>query len=67
MIYSQTAYCHAWGSAKNARRVHGLSKEERDMIRNGAGQVRIADCPSVRGVTDRRIIVVSCRFYARMP
>lgn len=65
-VYTQSGYCHNWGSAKNARRVHGLSKEEKAAIRAGQS-VMLAGCPAVRGVTVRRIIERNSRFYARKP
>ena len=63
---TKSAYCHHWGSAKNARRVHGLAPEDKAVIRSG-GVVVLQGCPSVRGQTDRRVIERSGRFYARMP
>ena len=65
-VRSTTGYCTAWGADKNARRVHGLTRAERDAIRAGA-EVRITDCPAYRGATERRVICVSGRFYARIP
>lgn len=64
--YTQSGYCHHWGSAKNARRVHGLSGDDKERIRAGA-LVMLGGCPAVRGVTVRRIIERGGRFYARMP
>lgn len=66
MQTAQSAYCNKWGSAKGARRVHGLTREERDAIRAGA-TVMLQGCPSVRGVTMRKIVAIGRGFYARMP
>jgi hypothetical protein len=65
-IYSKTARVAGWGSDKNARRVTHLTPEERELIRAG-GEVRIADCPEYHGITERRIVEIGRRFYARMP
>ena len=65
-VYTQSGYCHQWGRAKNARRVHGLSVDDKAAIRAGQS-VRLAGCPAVGGVTDRRVIERNGRFYARMP
>lgn len=65
--YSTTAYCNAWGgSSRNARHVYGLTKAERDAIRAGQ-EIRLAGCPAYRGITERRIVAINGRFYARMP
>ncbi len=65
-IKTQSAYCHAWGSDKNARRVYGLTEEERQAVK--AGQtVIISGCPEYKGITDRRIVTINGRFYTRMP
>lgn len=64
--FSQSAYCTRWGSAKGARRVHGLTREERESIRAGA-VVMLQGCPAVRGVTVRKIVAIGRGFYARMP
>lgn len=65
--YSTTARCNRWGgSSWNARHVHGLTREERDAIRAGA-DVRMTGCPAYRGITERRIVSIKGRFYARMP
>jgi hypothetical protein len=63
--FTTTGYCNAWGSAKNARRVHGLTRAEKTLIQTG-GLVILQGCPTVRGRTDRRIIERSGRYYARM-
>jgi len=66
MIYSQTARCARWGAAKGARRVSGLTRAERESVRNGE-DVRFKGCPLVDGTTERRIIFTSGRFFARLP
>ena len=66
MIYSQTARCALWGAAKGARRVSGLTRSEREAVRNGQ-EVRFKGCPEVDGTTERRIIFTNGRFFARMP
>ena len=66
MIYSATARCTAWGAAQGARRVSGLTRTEREAVRNGE-EVRIKGCPLVDGTTERRIIFAHGRFFARMP
>lgn len=66
MIYSQTARCNAWGAAKGARRVSGLTRTEREAVKAGQ-EVRIKGCPEVDGTTERRIIFAHGRFFARMP
>jgi hypothetical protein len=66
MIYSQTARCALWGAAKGARRVSGLTRAEREAVRNGE-DVRFKGCPLVDGTTERRIIFTGGRFYARLP
>jgi Ni,Fe-hydrogenase I small subunit len=66
-IISATGYCNAWGSAKNARRVHGLTGEERAAIKAESAEILIDGAPAVRGVTIRRVVCISGRFYARMP
>jgi hypothetical protein len=63
---STTAYCRAWGAARNARCVYGLSKEERQAIKAGA-PIYLTGCPPVNGVTERRIVEINGRFYARLP
>jgi hypothetical protein len=60
------ATCARWGSQHGARRVAGLTAAERAAIREGL-EVRIVGCPMVCGVTDRRVIEINGRFYARMP
>lgn len=64
--YSSTARVSCWGATKSGRRVSGLTRAERESIRAGA-EVRIAGCPPYRGQTDRRIVEIGGRFYARMP
>jgi len=66
MIYSQTARCALWGAAKGARRVSGLTRAEREAVRNGE-DVRFKGCPLVDGTTERRIIFTGGRFFARLP
>lgn len=66
MLYSQTARCALWGAAKGARRVSGLTRSEREAVKNG-DDVRFKDCPLVDGTTERRIIFAHGRFFARMP
>lgn len=65
-VLSKTAYCTSWGSDKNARRVSGLTHEERTAIRRGE-TVWISECPEYKGTTLRRIVEIGGRFYARMP
>jgi hypothetical protein len=66
MIYSQTARCALWGAAKGARRVSGLTRAEREAVRDGE-DVRFKGCPLVDGTTERRIIFTGGRFFARLP
>ncbi len=66
MIISITGYCRKWGSAYGARRVHGLTPEEREAVKAGQ-EVRIIDCPPFGGTTSRRVIYRDGCFYARMP
>ena len=66
MLYSNTARCALWGAAKGARRVSGLTRSERQAVRNGE-EVRFRGCPLVDGTTERRIIFTNGRFFARMP
>jgi len=66
MIYSQTARCARWGAAKGARRVSGLTRAEREAVRDGE-DVRFKGCPLVDGTTERRIIFAGGRFFARLP
>tara|TARA_R110000868_G_scaffold168140_1_gene402731 strand:+ start:3397 stop:3606 length:210 start_codon:yes stop_codon:yes gene_type:complete len=66
MLYSNTARCALWGAAKGARRVSGLTRSEREAVRNGE-EVRFKGCPLVDGTTERRIIFAHGRFFARMP
>lgn len=55
------------GSGRGARggRVT-FGNRERAALRAGA-DIRLAGCPPVRGITDRRIVEANGRFYARMP
>jgi len=64
--YTETGYCRAWGGQKNARRVHGLTKDERQQIRAG-DEIRLAGCPEYQGHTERRIVAIGEGFYCRMP
>jgi hypothetical protein len=66
MLYSTTARCARWGAEKGARRVSGLTRAEREAVRNGE-EVRFKGCPEVDGTTERRIIFTGGRFFARMP
>ena len=66
MSTSKTAYAAGWGSDQNARVVRGLTRDEREKIRAG-GTVMLADCPSYKGHTTRRVVCIKGRFYARMP
>jgi hypothetical protein len=66
MQYAKQATCTRWGSDWGARRVSGLTAQERAAVRAGA-DVRLAGCPPVRGITDRRIVETNGRFYARIP
>jgi hypothetical protein len=66
MLYSKTARCARWGAEKGARRVSGLTRSEREAVRNGE-EVRFTGCPEVDGITERRIIFTNGRFFARMP
>ena len=65
-IISTTARVAGWGSDRNARRVSGLTHEEREAVRAGS-EVRIAGCPAYRGETDRVVIASGGRYYTRMP
>lgn len=67
--YSYTGRCNRWGSTWGARRVSGLSPEDRQLIRAGV-EVRITDCPPAKGksgTTERVVVAKSGRFYARVP
>ena len=64
--YTQNGYCTVWGSKWGARRVAGLTKEERETIKDG-GKIFLSGCPAVSGITDRVIIQKGGRFYTRMP
>ena len=66
-IISTTAYVAGYGSDKNARRVHGLTKAERQAIREKTAEVVIEGCHAYKGITTRRVIEVKGRFFARMP
>lgn len=44
MLYSTTARCALWGAAKGARRVAGLTRAEREAVRNGE-EVRLRVVP----------------------
>ena len=66
MVYAQSARCRHWGAHQSARRISGLTADEQRAIKSGV-EVRLSDCPPVKGVTDRRIVFVRGRFYARMP
>lgn len=66
MIYSETARCNRWGAERGARRVSGLTRAEREAIRAGE-EVRFKGCPECEGTTERRIIYVNGRFFARLP
>lgn len=65
-IISETAYCNAWGSDKNARRVHGLSKSEKLHIQSG-GTVLLQHAPKYKGTTYRLIVKIGSSYYSRMP
>jgi len=64
--YTKTGKCRAWGSSRNARRVVGLTPDERALVRAG-GALFLANCPYYKGETDRLIIWRGDRFYTRMP
>lgn len=64
--YSETAKVRAWGANWGARQVTRLTADERAAVRAGQ-ELRIAGCPEYRGETDRRVIAIGSRFYARMP
>jgi len=64
--YTQTGYCHRFGQMRNARRVAGLTFDERAAVRNGQ-TIYLAGCPGHEGETDRRIVAIGPRFYCRMP
>lgn len=66
MQYAKKATCTRWGADWGARRVSGLTADERAAVRAGA-DIRLAGCPPVRGITERRIVAVGNRFYARLP
>jgi hypothetical protein len=66
IFYSERGYCNRWGSQQGARRVAGLSKTEKEGIRNGV-EWRITGCPLDRkGRTERRVIYSNGRYYTRM-
>lgn len=63
------AYVRCWGSAQGARRVYGLTPEEKAAIRAGATMM-LTGCPPARGrtgTTDRIIVARGRNFYARVP
>jgi hypothetical protein len=64
--YSETARCTRWGAQFGARRVSFVSAADRAAMDAGA-QLRMRDCPPVKGETERVIIRTNGRFYARMP
>ncbi len=66
MLYSNTARCTAWGAERGARRVAGLTATEREAVKAG-DEVRFVGCPEVQGVTERRVVYLNGRFFARMP
>ena len=66
MIYAKKAYCNKWGKKFGARRVVGLTYQEKTAIRDGK-EVRLRDCPPYLGETDRIIVEIKNRFYTRMP
>lgn len=63
---NESATVSGFGSAPYARVVRHLTKEERKAIRSGE-EIRIADCPPCRGITERKIVEIKGRFYTRMP
>ena len=64
--YSETARCTRCGSDFGARRVTHLSAADKAAKAAGA-QLRMRGCPPVKGCTERVIINISGRYYARMP
>ena len=66
IYYSQTARCTRWGAEYGARRVSFVSEADRAAMDAGM-QLRMRDCPAVKGQTERVIIRCNGRFYARMP
>ena len=62
---SETGYCTKWGSDFGARVVHGLTKDEKQVIKSG-GIVQI-DGPEYRDVKIRNVVCINGRYYARMP
>jgi hypothetical protein len=68
VIYATQATVYGWGRHQNARRVprRSLTRAEREAIAAGT-EVRVAGCPSYRGVTERRIVCVNGNYFCRMP
>lgn len=64
--YTTTARVSGFGATPRARRVSGLTPDERAMVRAGV-EVRLAGCPPYMGETDRRIVEIAGRFYTRLP
>lgn len=62
---STTGYCNRWGSAWGARRVYGLSAEDRADV--AAGRTVLIHGPLHRGCSERRVVRLRGRYYARMP
>ena len=65
-VTALNAYCRDWGTRKGARRVYGLTPEQKGIIRQG-GVVIIDNCPPVFGFTTRQVIEKKGVFYARLP
>lgn len=65
-IVAQTARVAAWGAARGARRVTGLTREERTAIAEGR-TVIIEGCPEYCGETRRRVVKIGRGYYTRMP
>jgi hypothetical protein len=68
MKTSKTGYCKEWGSKYSARRVMGLTQEEKQAVKDGE-MVIIENCPpsinGKAGSTNRRVIYKNGNYYAR--
>jgi hypothetical protein len=71
IIISETGYGNGWGSDR-WKSVSGLTKPERQAVREGTAIVLISDCPpsgggNGTGTTYRRVVVSGKGFTHRVP
>lgn len=62
---SKSGYCTKWGSEMGAREVHGLTKDEKQVIKSGC--IVQIDGPAYKGISVRTVVCINGRYYARMP